>query len=129
MRLRPKGFPKVNLCFNYLTGNSENTKNDDLKLPEWQHVESQSSLQPHLSNILIFAKKELVHIYFLLNNLIVSRNAKFVDIMRPSMSNYSWFCSTNWCFWCLSTSNKCNFSHWCYVSSSRYIQYKLNVAF
>ncbi|KAL7033551.1 hypothetical protein ACKWTF_007639 [Chironomus riparius] len=48
VRLRPKGFPNVNLCFNYLTQNSENTKNDDLKLPDWQHVESQTSLQPHL---------------------------------------------------------------------------------
>ncbi|XP_070509249.1 uncharacterized protein [Chironomus tepperi] len=47
-QLRPKGFPNVNLCYNYLTDNSENTRNDDTKLSDWQHVESQSSLQPHL---------------------------------------------------------------------------------
>lgn len=49
MQLRSKGFPNVNLCYNYLTDNSENTKNGDIKLSDWQHVESQS-LQPHLSN-------------------------------------------------------------------------------
>lgn len=49
-QLRGKGFPKsVGHCFNYLAGNLENSRNDELKVADWQHSESQTSLQPHLS--------------------------------------------------------------------------------
>lgn len=124
MQLRSKGFPNVNLCYNYLTDNSENTKNGDLKLSDWQHVESQS-LQPHLSNykqttVLIHRHNFNLCIYFIITIIIIFlRNAKFIDIMCFSVFNNSWHCSFNWCFRSLSTSNKCNFSDRCYVSSCR----------
>jgi hypothetical protein len=54
MQLRPKGFPKVNLCYNYLTDASDSSKNENFKLSDWQHIESQTSLQPHLSKIDFF---------------------------------------------------------------------------
>lgn len=49
-QLRTKGFPPtVDHCYNYLSGNAENTRNDEFRVADWQHSESQTSLQPHLS--------------------------------------------------------------------------------
>jgi hypothetical protein len=48
-QLRTKGFPSVDHCFNYLSGNADSSRNNDELRADWQHSEFQPSLHPHLS--------------------------------------------------------------------------------
>ncbi|CRL02409.1 CLUMA_CG015192, isoform A [Clunio marinus] len=48
--LSKKGFPSVNMCFNYLAGNNDNGRSGGGEEPraDWQHSEFQTSIHPHL---------------------------------------------------------------------------------